>query len=400
MRRPLPRWLRPLAPLGSLLKEAYDNAWAHNIGRMAASIAYFGAFSLAPMIVIIATIASWVFGKSATEGLIAGQLTSTFGADTAKFIQSLLAAVYGSRGLTLATVLAILVLVWAATRIVGSVRGALNDIWGVKGHGGGGLLGFLVGKLIDIAMVVGIGFMFLASMLANTAATAVNKYFSAHVPVPGWMVQAFGVIFSLAVTIAFLAIIFRVLPNIKVRFVHILVGATITGILFSVGNYVIGRYLGSTSPGSAFGAAGSLAVLMIWIYYVAYIIIFGAEITRAYAHRAGRKLVQAAATEAAEESFQNDASPSERNRRETAKDAGSVRSSRVPSGRGATEDEGSLRLARTRRPGLHPETSFRSGGSAAESGGSAAAGPEDSAGGSEEQQASDDRPSPDQGSTT
>ena len=300
MIHPLRRVSRLLAPLGSLLKEAFDNAWAHNIGRMAASIAYFGAFSLAPMIVIVATLASLVFGKSATQGLIAERLTSTFGADTAKFIQSLLAAVYASRGLTLATVLAILVLVWAATRIVGSVRGALNDIWGVSGHGGGGFLGFLVGKLIDIAMVVAIGFMFLASMLANAAATAVNKYFSERVPVPGWMVQAFGVIFSLGVTIAFLAIIFRVLPNIKVRSRYILVGASITGVLFSVGNYLIGRYLGSTSPGSAFGAAGSLAVLMIWIYYVAYIIIFCAEITRAYANRAGRKMVRAAAAEAAE----------------------------------------------------------------------------------------------------
>jgi membrane protein len=291
---------RVLAPLGSLLKEAYDSAWAHNIGRMAASIAYFGAFSLAPMIVIMATIASWAFGKSATEGLIAGQLTSTFGAETAKFIQSMLAAIYGSTGLTLATVLAILVLVWAATRIIGSVRGALNDIWGVTGHGGGGILGFLVGKLIDVAMVVAIGFMFMASMLVNVAISALTTYFDRLLPLPGWVLQIFGVAFSLVVTIAFLTFIFRVLPNIKVRFLHILVGASITGVLFSIGNYVIGQYLGRASPGSAFGAAGSLAVLMVWIYYVAYIIIFGAEITRAYAHRADRRLMQAATTEAAE----------------------------------------------------------------------------------------------------
>ena len=296
----LKRVFRPLAPLGSLLREAYDSAWAHNIGRMAASIAYFGAFSLAPMIVIIATLASLVFGKSATQGLIAERLTTTFGAETAKFIQSMLAAIYSSTGLTLATVLSILVLVWASTRIVGSMRGALNDIWGVKGHAGGGLLGYLVGKLIDVAMVVAIGFMFLASMLANAAATALTTYFSHVLPLPGWVLQVLGVLFSLGVTITFLTFIFRVLPNIKVRFLPILVGASITGVLFSIGNYVIGQYLGKTSPGSAFGAAGSLAVLMIWIYYVAYIIIFGAEITRAYAHRAGMKLVRAAAAAAAE----------------------------------------------------------------------------------------------------
>ena len=291
---------RSLASLGSVLREAYESAWAHNIGRMAASIAYFGAFSLAPMIVIIATIASWVFGKSATQGLIAGQLTSTFGAQNAKFIQSMLAAIYGSTGLTLATVLAILVLVWAATRIIGSMRGALNDIWGVTGHGGGGLLGYLVGKLIDVAMVAAIGFMFMASMLVNAAISALTTYFDQFLPMPGWMLQILGVVFSLVVTIAFLTFIFRVLPNIKVRFLHIFVGASITGVLFSVGNYVIGQYLGRASPGSAFGAAGSLAVLMVWIYYVAYIIIFGAEITRAYAHRTDRRMMQAAAAEAAE----------------------------------------------------------------------------------------------------
>jgi membrane protein len=299
MRHLLHRLGRLISPLGGLLKEAFESAWQHNIGRMAASIAYFGAFSLAPMIVIMTTLASLVFGKRATQGLIADRLTSTFGADTAKFIQSLIAAIYGSTGLTLATVLAVLLLVWASTRIVGSVRGALNDIWGVPGHGGGRVLGFLVGKLIDVATVVAIGFMFLVSMLANAAITAFTTHFERLLPLPGWLLQVIGVLFSLCVTIFFLGVIFRVLPNIKVRFLYVLVGASITGVLFSIGNYVIGLYLGRTSPGSAFGAAGSLAVIMIWIYYVAYIIIFGAEVTRAYAHRATMKRVRAAAAEAA-----------------------------------------------------------------------------------------------------
>lgn len=298
MRRLLRRVFRPLAPLGSLLKEAFDGAWAHNISRMAASIAYFGAFSLAPMIVIMTSLTSLVFGKSATEGLIAERLTSTFGEETANFIQSSLVAIYESAGLTLATVLAILALVWAATRIVGSVRGSLNDVWGVKGHGGVGLLGFLFGKLVDAGMVLAIGFMFLASMFANTAISALTRYSSNVLPLPGWLLQVFGIVFSLVVTTTFLTVIFRWLPNIKVRFLFILVGASITAILFTIGNYVIGRYLGRTSPGSAFGAAGSLAVIMIWIYYVAYIIIFGAEVTKAYAQRASVRQVRAAAAEA------------------------------------------------------------------------------------------------------
>ena len=289
------------AQLGTLLREAFTAAWAHNISRMAASIAFFGAFSLAPMIVIMVSLASLVFGKSATQGLIDERLASTFGQQTAEFIQSMLAAIYSSRGLTVATVLAVLALVWASTRIVGSVRGALNDVWGVRGPGGQGFAGFALGKLIDLGMVIGIGFMFLASMLANTAVTALTTYFSRFLPLPGWLLQVFGVLFSLVVTTMFLTVIFRVLPNIKVRLVYILVGASMTAVLFSIGNFVIGTYLGRTSPGSAFGAAGSLAVIMVWIYYVAYIIIFGAEVTRAYAHRAGIGKFKAAAAEAAAE---------------------------------------------------------------------------------------------------
>jgi membrane protein len=280
---------RPLAPLGRLLKQAFDSAWDHNISRMAASISFFGAFSLAPMIVIMVSIASLVFGESATEGLVVDRLTSTFGLQTARFIESMLAGIYNSGGLTVATVLSILLLLWAATRIIGSVRGALNDIWGVRGHGGLGVIGFLVGKAIDLGMVIAIGFMFLASMFANTAVAALTAYFSQFLPLPAWLLQVFGVLFSLVVTTLFLTVIFRVLPNIKVSIRYILVGASITAVLFSIGNYVIGRYLGRTTPGSAFGAAGSLAVIMIWIYYVAYIIIFGAEVTRAYAQQASLK---------------------------------------------------------------------------------------------------------------
>ncbi len=277
---------RPLAPFGRLLKEAVVGFMTHNVSRMAASIAYFGAFSLAPILVIAVTLASLVFGRAASEGLVFDRLAETFGESTARFIQSMLAAIYNnSGGLTVATVLAILLLMWASTRIIGSVRGALNDIWGVPGHGGTGFLGFVFGKLIDLGFVIVIGVMFVAAMLANTAVSALTSYFSDLLPLPGWVLQLIGIVFSLLVTTIFLTIIFRYLPNIKVRFVYILMGAWVTAVLFSIGNYVIGRYLGRTSPGSTFGAAGSLAVILIWMYYSANIILFGAEVTRAYARR-------------------------------------------------------------------------------------------------------------------
>ena len=287
--RQVKRLFGRLAPWFSPLNDALGGLWRHNVSRMSASIAFFGAFSLAPMLVIMVSLASPVFGKSASEGLIVDRLSATLGEGTAEFIQSMLAAIYNSGGLTLATVLAIIVLVWASTRIVGAVRGSLNDIWGVPGHGGTGFLGFVLGKIIDVGMVILIGLMFLASMLASTAISALTAYFSDLLPLPGWLLEAIGVVFSLLVAITFLTVIFRVLPNIKVRFLHILAGASVTAVLFAIGNYVIGRYLGRATPGSAFGAAGSLAVIMIWMYYSAHIVLFGAEVTRAYAERAKRR---------------------------------------------------------------------------------------------------------------
>jgi membrane protein len=297
LRRALSRLLRPLVPFGRLLEDAGRGWLAHNVSRMASSIAYFGIFSLAPVLVIMISVASVVFGERASEGLIVDQLTETLGKTTADLIQSMLAGTYQSRGLTLATVLAVLVLLWAATRIIGAVRGALNDIWGVTGHGGNGFLGYVVGKFIDLAMVVGVGVMFLASMLANAAVSALTGYFSDLLPVPAWSLQVIGIAFSLVVATAFLTIIFRVLPNIKICFRYILGGAAVTAVLFTVGNWVIGRYLGRAGPGSAFGAAGSLAVLMIWMYYSAHIVLFGAEVTRAYTQRGEqRRVAETAAT--------------------------------------------------------------------------------------------------------
>lgn len=276
---------------GRLLGEALRALYHHNISRMSAAIAYFGAFSLAPILVIMISLASLVFGRRASEGLVVDRLSEALGESTARFIQSMLAGIYESSGLTLATVLAVLVLAWAATRIVGSVRGALNDIWGVPGHGGHGLRGYVLGKLIDLGMVVLFGIMFLASMLASTAISALTHYFADLLPLPGWLLDMLGVIFSLVVTTSFLTIIFRLLPNIRVKWRYIVTGASVTAVLFALGNFVLGRYLGRLTPASAFGAAGSLAVILIWMYYSAHIILFGAEVTKVYVDRARREAV-------------------------------------------------------------------------------------------------------------
>ncbi len=282
----LGRLLRRVSVHARLLREALYALWQQDVSRMCAAIAYFGAFSLAPILVIMISLASLVFGRQASEGLVVDRLAETLGENTARFIQSMLAGIYESSGLTVATVLAVLLLAWAATRIVGAVRGALNDIWGVEGHGGFGFRGYMVGKLIDVGMVILFGFMFLASMVASTGISALTHYFSDVLPLPGLLLEVLGFVFSLVVTTSFLTIIFRLLPNIRVRLRYIVTGASVTAVLFALGNFVIGRYLGRLTPASAFGAAGSLAVILIWMYYSAHIILFGAQVTKVYVERA------------------------------------------------------------------------------------------------------------------
>jgi len=285
--------LRPLGrPLARVFKPPWDafvRLWDHNPARMASSIAYYGAFSLAPILVIAISIASMIFGKDASEGLVLDQLSAALGEDVARFIQSLLASFYTGGGLTLATVLAGLLLLWAATRIIGSVRGALNDIWGVQGRGRGRIQSFVFGKLMDVGIVIAFGAMFLASMAASTAVGSLADRLSRTLTIPEWLLQLVGVLIALAMAAFFLALVFRVLPNIRVRFVYILGGASLTAVLFVLGNYLIGLYLGSTAPGSGFGAASSLIVILLWLNYTAYIILFGASLTRVYAERGQAK---------------------------------------------------------------------------------------------------------------
>ena len=277
-----PKLLHSVRVIGAILKAAGKGWFEHNVSRMAAAIAYYGIFSLAPLLIVAVSLAGLLFGKDAAEGLVVGRLTSVVGAENAGFVQSMLAKAYESRGGALATVIALLLLAWTATRIIGATRSALNEIWGVQAKGGPGFVGYVLSKLMDLGMVVGVGIMFLASMLANAAVSIITRSVASARPLPNWTLHGIGVVFSLAVVTCFVAIIFRVLPNVTMRWSRLFAGASLTAVFFTLGNFLIGRYLGRVTTESVFGAAGSLAALMIWIYYSTQIILFGAEITRAY----------------------------------------------------------------------------------------------------------------------
>ncbi len=271
-----------LQPPLQILKDAASGWQKHKAGRVAAAIAYHGIFSLAPLIVIMVSVAGLLFGQEAAEGLVVGRIEGIVGEEVAGFIESLLAEAYVAGGSVVATIIAVALLLFGASRVIGGLRGALNDIWGVEARAGGGIKGFVLTKLFDLGMVLVMGFMFLATMLASAAASVSIHSFADALPIPGLAVRVGSVLFSLLVVVFFIAMVFRVLPNIRVPWRDILVGSAVTAVLFSIGNYVIGIYLGRASVDSVFAGAGSLVVLMIWIYYSTQIILFGAEITRAH----------------------------------------------------------------------------------------------------------------------
>jgi membrane protein len=276
---------RTLRKLGRLLWTAVNGYQKHNVTRLAASIAFYGILSLAPLAVIMVTVGGFFFGQKAVEGLIVDPLKSAVGQDAARAVQSMIASAYRSSGSIPATVLALIVLVFSASRLIGDIRNSLNVIWEVIGRAGGGLKGFLVGKLVDLGMIFGLALLVLATLLANTAASAITRYFARSVPFSALFLQISSIIFSLLVITAVLTAIFRGLPNVRLGWRDVVLGATLSAVFFEIGNYVIGLYLGRSSLSSVFGAAGSFAVLMIWMYYSSIIVLFGVELTRAHTLR-------------------------------------------------------------------------------------------------------------------
>ncbi len=247
---------RTLKKLGRLLWSAVNGYQKHNVTRLAASIAFYGILSLAPLAVILVTVGGFFFGQKAVEGLIVDPLKNAVGQDAARAVQSMIASAYRSHGSIPATVLAVIVLVFSGSRLIGDIRNSLNTIWEVMGRAGDGFRGFLVGKLVDLAMIFGLAVLVLATLLANTAVSAITRYFARSIPFPTLFLQLSSVILSLVVITAVLTAIFRGLPNVRLGWRDVALGAGLSAVFFEIGNYVIGLYLGRSSLASVFGAAG------------------------------------------------------------------------------------------------------------------------------------------------
>jgi membrane protein len=276
--------------LWPMIKQAVSSWIDDYAPSMGAALAYYTLFSIAPLLLIVISIAGLVFGESAARGQIFAELHGIMGEQGAAAVQSLLQNVNRPAQGVIGTLVGVVILIVGAMSVFGELQNSLDRIWRAPARAeASGLWSLVRSRLLSFGMILGIGFLLIVSLVASAALTALGKFWG---PVyGGWALLAEGVNFILTfalVTTTF-AMIYKIMPRATVRWRDVWVGAAVTALMFTVGKLLIGLYIGTSSFASAFGAAGSLAVLLLWMYYSAQIFLLGAEFTWVYAHVYGSR---------------------------------------------------------------------------------------------------------------
>ncbi len=267
----------------SLLKKTYQNWSDHNAPRLGASVAFYTLLSFAPLLVFtVAVIALVMDQQKAQSGLIdqARQMIGDRGADTVK---SLLANAQKRSSGVLASIIALVTLLFGASGVFTELRDALNIIWDAEPKNDSGFSGMLKQRLFSFGMVLSVGFLLLVSLIISAALAFLGKFFSHMIPVPGFVFDAINFAVSFAVITLLFALMFKFVPARKISWRDVRFGAIGTALLFTIGKLLLGLYIGKASVGSTYGAAGSLVAVIVWVYYSAQIFFFGAEFTRVHA---------------------------------------------------------------------------------------------------------------------
>ncbi|MEN7528860.1 MULTISPECIES: YihY/virulence factor BrkB family protein [unclassified Cupriavidus] len=265
-------------------------AWFdHRAASKGAALSFYMLFSLAPILVLVISIAGLFFGAEAARGEIFAQLDGLVGPQGAAAIQEILAATHRAGGSGVAALIAMGILVVGATSAFAELKSSLDDIWQAPPPQGAGWQKLLRARMASFSIVLALAFMLLVSLVVNAALAVVNRFWG-QLWTASWFAPVADVIstaFSFAVVTALFATIFKMLPNVRISWKDVLMGSIITALLFSIGKRLIGLYLGNSAVASSYGAAGSVVALMLWVYYSAQIFFFGAELTRQYALQFG-----------------------------------------------------------------------------------------------------------------
>lgn len=264
---------------------------ADNSMRLSAALAYYSVFSMAPVLIIAISVAGIIYGEDAARGRVAAQLQDLAGIRTAEAIQALLVSAAQRTASYSATIVGLAMLFFGASGVFMELKDALNTIWGVEIKPGNALVRIARGRVISLLAVLCVGLFFLMSLLVSAGLAAFGDVLRERVALPGFFWQATDLALSMGITTVLFAIIFKVLPNVILRWRDVLAGAICAAFLFTIGKFLIGFYLGKSGVASYYGAAGSAMVILIWVYYSACILFFGAEFTKAWVMRYGKGVV-------------------------------------------------------------------------------------------------------------
>ena len=265
------------------------NAWIDDYApSMGAALSYYTVFSLAPLLLIVVSVAGLVFGEEAVRGELFAQLQGLMGSDAAKAVQSLLASVSKPTHGVVGTVVGVCVLLFGATTVFAELQDALDRIWRAPARAkASGLWSLLRARLLSFGLILGLAFLLMVSLVLGAVISALGKWWGPMFG--GWEVlaQVFNVTVGFVLTTAVFAIIYKLMPRVHVRWHDVWLGALVTSALFTIGKFLIGLYIGKSGVASGFGAAGSLVIVFLWVYYSAQIFLVGAEFTWVYARTLG-----------------------------------------------------------------------------------------------------------------
>lgn len=274
-----------LHDLYELFRLALSGWSRHRAPRLAAALAYYTAFSMAPLLVIAIAIATLVFDKEMAAEQIIRQIEALTGHEGAMFIKSLIHASMRGDSNVIAASIGMGLLLFGATGAFVELRNALNTVWGVETAPDSGVVSLIFSHLLSLAMVLAVGFLLLVSLVISATLAAVDESLQTRFPSAIFLLWIIHITTSLLVITVVFALVFKFLPDKQVVWRHALVGAAVTAVLFVGGKFLIGLYLGHSTIGSTYGAAGSFVVLLIWTYYSAQIVLYGAEFTQVYSQR-------------------------------------------------------------------------------------------------------------------
>jgi membrane protein len=280
-----------LKGIWEVIKDSFSGFSDDKVTKMSGSLAYYTIFSMAPLLIIIISLSGFFFGQDAAEGKVYGQLAGFVGADTAVQLQEIIKnASLAGKGKVAAIIGGITLLI-GSTTVFAEIQESINMIWGLKPKPKRGWLKMVKNRVLSFSVIIGLGFLLVVSLGVTTLIDSFSAGLRAHFPdVTIVVFYILNLIITLVVITSIFAVIFKVLPDAKIKWKDVLSGAITTGVLFMLGKFAISFYISKSNVGSTYGAAGSLVILLLWVYYSAIILYFGAEFTKAFAVKYGSEI--------------------------------------------------------------------------------------------------------------